>query len=132
MRLIDKMRKFKTVKRGNCPRCGNPWWFDRPKDFECTTCAGFLRKDHAVDRSAIIELNNDVGGIVKYKGKRPEFRQKERGIFTDDTPRTEVAWDPSVTEIISDVVDSVSSSPSSDGWSGGGGDFNGGGASGDW
>ena len=38
MNLLDKMKAFPTVQRDNCPRCGNPWYFERAEDYECTTC----------------------------------------------------------------------------------------------
>lgn len=32
------MSKYKTVNADNCKHCGNPWFFDRKFDLECTTC----------------------------------------------------------------------------------------------
>lgn len=44
MKLEDKISKFKTVERENCARCGNPWWFDLPDKYECTTCCARFGK----------------------------------------------------------------------------------------
>lgn len=38
MKLLDKMKMYPTVNRDNCPRCGNPWYFEKSEHYECTTC----------------------------------------------------------------------------------------------
>ena len=39
MTLEQMMKELETVKRGECRDCGNPWWFDHPNSWVCTTCA---------------------------------------------------------------------------------------------
>lgn len=38
MTLEDKMKQHKTVSKENCFSCGNPWFFDLPNEWQCTTC----------------------------------------------------------------------------------------------
>jgi uncharacterized protein (DUF983 family) len=40
MRLSEKMEKWETINDVRCPRCANPWWFNKPELqlMECTTC----------------------------------------------------------------------------------------------
>jgi hypothetical protein len=42
--LAEKMRKYKTVERGECPDCANRWYFDEEESYVCTTCAKTIGK----------------------------------------------------------------------------------------
>lgn len=44
-RQIDEMKK-----RGHCGDCGNPWWWDFPKSWVCTTCAKTIGKATSEER----------------------------------------------------------------------------------
>ena len=50
MELTMKMRTFSTVKGDNCPKCGNPWFFDMHEKWECTMCF------NQQDQPAFVEL----------------------------------------------------------------------------
>ncbi len=47
MTLEEKIKKLPTKKRGNCPDCGNPWWFEHEHNWECTTCSKVIGKSSA-------------------------------------------------------------------------------------
>jgi ribosomal protein S27AE len=40
--LEETLKKYPTVKKENCFRCGNPWFFEMEKYWSCTTC-GYQR-----------------------------------------------------------------------------------------
>lgn len=44
MNLLDKLKAFPTVHRDNCRACGNPWWFERAEDYQCTMCCATFPK----------------------------------------------------------------------------------------
>lgn len=45
MDLGKKIKNIETVKRCNCLKCGNPWYFNLPYYWECTTCGSLTKKD---------------------------------------------------------------------------------------
>lgn len=46
MKLEEEIKKYETVNRTNCTSCGNPWFFDYPNGYKCTTCAYFEKREN--------------------------------------------------------------------------------------
>lgn len=37
--IETEMSLYDTVRRAHCQDCGNPWWWNYPISYVCTTCA---------------------------------------------------------------------------------------------
>lgn len=106
MNLAEKMKKFVTVKKTKCPKCRNAWFFLHPSLHECTTCgAGYKRETITHDDTTIA-----LGALM--------LMEEMSGSSPIVVPDSSLDTSPEL------------QSPSAEPWSGGGGDFNGAGASG--
>lgn len=44
MSKITRQQLEGMKERARCNDCGNPWWFDYPQSWVCTTCAKTVAK----------------------------------------------------------------------------------------
>jgi hypothetical protein len=63
--LEEKLKNLETVKRSNCSDCGNPWWFDEPQSWVCTTCAKTRGKSTGDEIDGWAERNREYRDRIK-------------------------------------------------------------------
>lgn len=65
--LAEKIRKYETVKRGNCIDCDGPWWFSEEHSDVCTRCAKTVGRSTS-DEYKIREVRTRQEGVANDVG----------------------------------------------------------------